>query len=98
MDLAPSVEGSFYGVFRNVEPGDDYELVFDEANGHCKWSPGPVSGWRPRSERKNAARIVVRAGYLTWYTALYCPGDVPLADGGADADASADAAIPDAGM
>lgn len=84
-ELPPNTASAF-GVYYNVEP-DDYELVFTRADGHCAWAPGAVSGWRPRSGRENASRIVVRAGHTTWWTAQQCPADET--DAGLDADAGA---------
>lgn len=93
-----SDEVHFWGSYLNVEPGE-YELVWNEASGACKWSPGSVSGWAPRSGRENAARVVVRAGHYTWWTALDCPIDASqhYADWLARTDAGSDATAPDAG-
>jgi hypothetical protein len=72
--LGASHEGAYYGSYFGVEQGE-YELVWNEASGRCKWAPGPNAGWKPTSGRENAARTVVRPGHRTYWTSLECPID-----------------------
>lgn len=96
--LGPSESSAFWGLYVNVEPGE-YELVWNEASGRCKWAPGPNSGWPSASGRENAARVVVRAGHVTSWTALECPIDAAAwyADWAARTDAGTTSSL-DAGM
>ena len=98
MTPAPADAPMRWGFYTNVEPRDDYELVWNEASGDCRWAPGEWSGWSPTSKRENAARVVVRAGYITYFTALRCPFLTLDEDGGTSdagpADAAIDAAAP----
>jgi hypothetical protein len=70
-----------FGVFVNVEPREDYELVYEHDDGDCVYVAGSIAGWPSKQGRSNATRVPVRDGYTTYVTAEFCSfGTEPDAD------------------
>lgn len=80
--LAPSAEiavavasdqNAGWGIFLNVEPREDYELVYEHDDGDCEYVPSSFAGWPSKRGRPNATRVPVREGYTTYATWVFCP-------------------------
>lgn len=68
-------EGQFavLGGYLNVPPGEDYELVFEDPDGECRFYPRGTGGWPSKSGRANAIRVPVRESFLNYESVADCP-------------------------
>ena len=61
-----------FGEYIDVPARDDYELVYEPDQGTCRYYPSALGGLPAPSGRSNAARVIVREGFMTYVVLLSC--------------------------